>query len=148
MENKYDSLLLKNQLCFPLYSASNAITRRYKPLLKELDLTYTQYIVMMVLWEYQSINEKQLVESLYLKSSTLAPLLRRLEEKNYIKIEKSEKDSRSIIISLTNEGNNLRDKALCVPQAMAQKLNLSKDEIMFLYDILYKIIKGENENEC
>ena len=85
MSDKYDSLKLKNQLCFPLYAVSNLITRKYKPLLDKLDLTYTQYIVMMVLWEEKQVNEKLLCETLCLKSNTVTPLLKKLEEKGYIK---------------------------------------------------------------
>ena len=81
MDDRYSVLRLKNQLCFPLYAVSNLIIRKYKPLLNELDLTYTQYIVMMVLWEEKQVNEKFLCESLCLKSNTLTPLLKKLEEK-------------------------------------------------------------------
>ena len=88
MNDKYAALRLKNQLCFPLYAVSNLITRKYKPLLDELDLTYTQYIVMMVLWEEGRVNEKFLCEALCLKTNTLTPLLKKLEDKGYIKKEK------------------------------------------------------------
>ena len=143
MEKKYENLLLKNQLCFPLYSASNTITRKYKPLLKELDLTYTQYIVMMVLWEHKEVNEKQLCDALYLKSSTLTPLLKRLKEKDYINITKDKNDSRSIIISLTETGEKLKEKATFIPVELSKSLNLTQDEAIYLYKILYKIILSE-----
>ena len=81
MKDKYESIRLRNQLCFPLYAVSNMITRKYKPLLDELDLTYTQYIVMMVLWEEEKVNEKLLCETLCLKSNTVTPLLKKLESK-------------------------------------------------------------------
>ena len=84
MNDTYAALRLKNQLCFPLYAVSNMVTRKYKPLLEKLDLTYTQYIVMMVLWEEKQVNEKFLCEALYLKSNTMAPLLKKLEAKGYI----------------------------------------------------------------
>ena len=93
MDDKYASLRLKNQLCFPLYAVSNIITRKYKPLLDKLDLTYTQYIVMMVLWEEKQVNEKFLCEALCLKSNTVTPLLKKLEDKGYIKKSK-ENDER------------------------------------------------------
>lgn len=138
--DKYDGLKLKNQLCFPLYSVSNLITRNYKPLLDELDLTYTQYIVMMVMWEKETVNEKELGEALMLKSNTLTPLIQKLKKKGYIKTKKDKKDGRYIIISLTEEGRDLKDKAVCVPSSIVKTINLSDEEIMFLYKILYKIL--------
>ena len=139
--DKYDGLKLKNQLCFPLYSVSNKITRNYKPLLDTLNLTYTQYIVMMVLWERENINEKELGKTLFLKSNTLAPLLQKLKAKGYITIKKDNKDNRNIIISLTKKGKELKDKAVNVPPSIAKTINLSDDEAIYLYKILYKILK-------
>ena len=139
--DKYDGLKLKNQLCFPLYSVSNKITRNYKPLLDTLNLTYTQYIVMMVLWERENINEKELGKTLFLKSNTLAPLLQKLKTKGYITIKKDNKDNRNIIISLTKKGKELKDKAVNVPPSIAKTINLSDDEAIYLYKILYKILK-------
>ena len=106
--DKYDSLLLKNQLCFPTYAVSNKILRRYQPLLNKIDLTYTQYIVMMVLWEKKTVNEKELCESLFLKTNTLAPLIRRLKEKGYINIHKDKLYKRNLVISLTDIGEKLK----------------------------------------
>ena len=111
MDDKYASLRLKNQLCFPLYAVSNIITRKYKPLLDKLDLTYTQYIVMMVLWEEKVVNETFLCDALYLKSNTLAPLLKKLEEKGYIKKAKADVDGRNLVITLTESGERLKDRA-------------------------------------
>lgn len=141
MMDKYEPLKLKNQLCFPLYSAANKIVRSYKPLLDELDLTYTQYITMMVLWEKENINEKELGESLFLKSNTLAPLLKKLQKKGYININKAEDDARNIVISLTNEGRNLKDKAVNVPTSLATCVHLSNEEAETLYRILYKYLE-------
>lgn len=146
MEKDYDALRLENQLCFPLYSVSNMIIRRYKPLLDELDLTYTQYIVMMVLWDDAPVNEKHLCEALYLKSNTLTPLLKKLEAKGYIKKERAEKDERNLVIDLTENGRLLRDMALCVPKSIAQELHLSQEEAKFLYQILYKMLDEERMN--
>lgn len=139
--DKYEPLKLKNQLCFPLYSAANKIVRSYKPLLDELDLTYTQYITMMVLWEKENINEKELGESLFLKSNTLAPLLKKLQKKGYININKAEDDARNIVISLTNEGRILKDKAVNVPTSLATCVHLSNEEAETLYRILYKYLE-------
>ena len=141
--DKYDSLLLKNQLCFPTYAVANKILRRYQPLLDNLNLTYTQYIVMMVMWEKHSVNEKELCKALYLKSNTLAPLIRRLKEKGYISIKKDEKDKRNIIISLTKEGEELKEKAVDVPPSIATEFNLTEEEATLLYKILYKILDDE-----
>ena len=98
--DKYDSLLLKNQLCFPTYAAANKITRRYQPLLEKLDLTYTQYIVMMVMWEKKKVNEKELCEALYLKTNTLTPLIKKLKEKGYVEISKDKLDHRNLVLFL------------------------------------------------
>lgn len=140
MKDKYESIRLKNQLCFPLYAVSNMITRKYKPLLDELDLTYTQYIVMMVLWEEESVNEKQLCDTLRLKSNTVTPLLKKLESKGYIKKTRDSKDERNLLISLTESGEKLKDRALSVPKGMACHLSLSKEEAAELYRILYKLL--------
>ena len=138
--DKYEGLRLKNQLCFPLYSVANKIVRSYTPILSKLDLTYTQYIAMMVLWEKENINQKELGEALFLKSNTLTPLLNKLEEKGYIKKTKNSDDQRNIIISLTKKGKLLKDKAVVVPQSIASKINLSQEEAIYLYNILYKIL--------
>ena len=119
------------------------ITRKYKPLLDKLDLTYTQYIVMMVLWEEKQVNEKLLCESLCLKSNTVTPLLKKLEEKGYIKKEKDKSDERNLVITLTKSGKNLKDKALCVPQTIAQEFHLTPEEATFLYTVLYKLLDEE-----
>lgn len=145
MGDKYDCLKLENQLCFPLYSAANKIVRSYTPLLNKLDLTYTQYIVMMVLWEKEKVNEKELGEIVYLKSNTLAPLLKKLKNKRYINISKDKEDGRNIIISLTKEGLELKEKAVDVPPSIAAKLNLSKEEVINLYQILNKYLTSEED---
>lgn len=142
----YSCLKLKNQLCFPLYSVANLIVRSYKPLLDKIDLTYTQYITMMVLWEKDSINEKELCDSLFLKSNTITPLLKKLKEKGYISIHKDSKDQRNIIISLTKEGEELKDKAKDIPPSIAKDVGLSMEEAKYLYDILYKILEANYDN--
>ena len=147
MTDKYSSLRLKNQLCFPLYAVSNLITRKYKPLLDTLDLTYTQYIVMMVLWEEKRVNEKLLCEALCLKSNTVTPLLKKLEDKGYIKKERDKKDERNLVITLTKAGEKLRDKALCVPENMAKEFHLTPEEASEMYRILYKMLDEERVNK-
>ncbi|MCR4927544.1 MAG: MarR family transcriptional regulator [Lachnospiraceae bacterium] len=147
MTDKYASLRLKNQLCFPLYAVSNIITRKYKPLLDKLDLTYTQYIVMMVLWEEKQVNEKFLCEALCLKSNTVTPLLKKLEEKGYIKKEKDKTDERNLVITLTGSGEELQDKALCVPETIAKEFLLTPGEAATLYTVLYRILDAERTKD-
>ena len=147
MNNKYERLLLKNQICFPLYAVSNMITRKYKPLLDELDLTYTQYIVMMLLWEHGHANEKLLCEALCLKSNTVTPLLKKLQDKGYIEKTRDKDDGRNLVITLTKAGKELQDKALGVPECIAKEFNLTPDEAAELYRILYKLLDQDKQNE-
>ena len=139
-EEKYEALKLGNQLCFPLYACSKEIIRKYKPYLDEIDLTYTQYITMMVLWEQKTLNVKTLGEQLYLDSGTLTPVLKKLESKGYITRERSNEDERNLVVSITQEGEELRDKALSIPPAMGSCVKLSPEESKLLYNLLYKII--------
>ena len=145
MEEKFDVLLLKNQLCFPIYAAANKIIRRYQPLLKELDLTYTQYITMMVMWEKKQVNEKVLVEALYLQANTLAPLLKKLQQKGYIEIGKDPKDKRNIIIKLTQKGADLKNKAVDVPKKLTQENWITLEEAIMFKKVLYKILNDGKE---
>ena len=148
MTDKYAALRLRNQLCFPLYAVSNLITRKYKPLLDKLDLTYTQYIVMMVLWEEGQVNEKLLCDALCLKSNTMAPLLRKLEEKGYVKKERDKGDERNLVITLTGSGRALQDQALCVPPTIAQEFHLSPEDGAALYRILYQMLDQERAKQA
>ena len=143
MDNEYDLLLLSNQACFPTYAVANKILRRYQPLLKEINLTYTQYVTMMVLWEKERVNEKDLVKELYLQANTLTDLLRNLKKKGFVEIEKDEKDKRNIVISLTEEGRKLRDKAVNVPKTLAEEHWLTDEEFKTFKELLYKLLKGD-----
>lgn len=147
MDDKYAAIRLKNQLCFPLYAVTNLITRKYKPLLDKLDLTYTQYIVMMVLWEEKQVNEKFLCKALCLKTNTVTPLLKKLESKGFIKKEKDINDERNLVITLTDAGENLKDKALCVPETMAKEFHLTEEDAASLYQILYKILDEDKASD-
>ena len=135
-----DCLKLENQLCFPLYAASKEVIRRYKPLLDKVDLTYTQYIAMMVLWEENEINVKTLGEKLFLDSGTLTPLLKKLESKGYITRKRLDKDERNLDISITKKGLALQEKVKNVPEEIGKCVNLSEDEAKMLYNMLYKIL--------
>lgn len=137
-----EALRLDRQLCFPLYAASRAVIRQYHPFLSALDLTYTQYIAMMVLWERKQTNVKELGECLYLDSGTLTPLLKKMEQKGYIERKRSESDERNLIISITKQGEQLREEALRVPSTIGQCVKLEPEEAKALYDILYKILRG------
>jgi len=139
-EARYESLKLENQLCFPLYACSREIIKQYKPFLDELDLTYTQYITMMVLWERKCVTVKELGECLYLDSGTLTPLLKKLESKGFLNRNRSTEDERSLLVSLTDRGEALKDRAAAVPEQMARCSNLSPEEAMALYRILYKLL--------
>ena len=137
----YEQLKLENQLCFPLYAAAKEVVRKYKPVLDELDLTYTQYITMMVLWEKEELNVKELGSILYLDSGTLTPLLKKLEAKGYISRTRCKEDERNLIIQITEKGEALKEKAAGIPQSMAEKwMNISKDEIKVMYHALYKLL--------
>ena len=141
MSDKYEALKLKNQLCFPLYACAKEVVRMYKPFLDEIDLTYTQYITMMVLWEKEELNVKELGSMLYLDSGTLTPLLKKLEAKGYISRTRCKEDERNLIIQITEKGDALKEKAAYIPKEMTDKwVNLSKDEIRSMYHSLYKLL--------
>lgn len=142
MENNFDALKLENQLCFPLYACSKEIVKKYKPFLDKLDLTYTQYIAMMVLWDKKEITVKELGEYLYLDSGTLTPLLKKLEAKEYVKRSRSKEDERNLLISITDKGEKLKEQAIDVPAQMSGCVNLHPEEAMQLYELLYKILKS------
>lgn len=135
------ALRLESQLCFPLYAASKEVVARYKPLLDKLDLTYTQYITMMVLWEHKSVGVKELGRHLYLDSGTLTPLLKRLEGKGYVRRERSSDDERAVNIIITEVGETLKEKAMEVPAQMASCMPLSAEEARTLYTLLYKLLE-------
>ena len=138
--NEFDNLKLENQLCFPLYACSKEIIRLYKPYLDKLNLTYTQYITMMALWEHGEINVKELGKYLYLDSVTLTPLLKKLESKGYILKTKSSNDERNLIISITKAGIDLKKQAKSIPEQIGKCVNLEPDEALELHKILYKIL--------
>ncbi|MCM1254072.1 MAG: MarR family transcriptional regulator [Clostridium sp.] len=141
-DNKYDCLKLENQLCFPLYACSKEVIRRYKPYLDKLDLTYTQYIAMMVMWEKKEVTVKELGQCLYLDSGTLTPLLKKLEEKRYVVRKRSKEDERNLIVSITKEGENLKEQAVEIPASLSACVNVEPKEAQMLYQLLYKLLAG------
>ncbi|PWJ50094.1 MarR family winged helix-turn-helix transcriptional regulator [Faecalicatena contorta] len=145
MAGKYDALKLKNQLCFPLYACSKEIVKLYKPYLDELDLTYTQYITMMVLWEHKQMNVKELGGHLYLDSGTLTPVLKKLEQKGWVKRSRTKEDERVLNVTLTENGEALKEKAVQIPERMGECMKLEPEEAKILYKTLYKLL-GEFES--
>ena len=138
--DQYDVLKLENQLCCPLYAASRAVIKRYHPYLKELDLTYTQYIAMMVFWAEKKITAKALGQKLFLDSGTLTPVLKSLEDKGYIKRERSPEDERVLVVEITKKGEALKQRAVSIPEKIAGCVKLDTDEALQLYQLLYKIL--------
>lgn len=134
-------LKLSSQRCFPIYLLSKEIVNMYRPILEEIDLTYPQYLVLMVLWEKQPQSVSQLGDELHLDSGTLTPLLKRLEQKEIIKRQRAATDERIVEISLTEKGMELRKKAEKIPQRISEKINITPEESEILRNIINKIIK-------
>ena len=147
MEKDNDSLKLKNQLCFPIYLCSKEIIRKYTPWLEEIDLTYTQYIVMMYFWEKEKSNVKEVGKTLLLDSSTLTPLLKKLENKGFITRVRSTIDERNLEIQITKKGRELKDKAKLIPEKIGKCIALSEEEATTLYSLMYKILMNVERNE-
>jgi DNA-binding MarR family transcriptional regulator len=139
-KDPYACLRLENQFCFPLYAAAKEVVRRYQPLLSALNLTYTQYIVLMVLWELQETNVSELGARLYLDSGTLTPLLRKLENKGYISRHRSENDKRELLVSITKEGLTLRDSALQIPYELESCIDLPQQDLIELRRISRELL--------
>ncbi|SSY71041.1 MarR family winged helix-turn-helix transcriptional regulator [Alysiella crassa] len=131
----YEQLRLSNQICFPLYAIAKEIVRKYSPFLNELDLTYPQYLVMLVLWEFGEQSVGEIGDKLHLDSGTLTPLLKRLQSKNLIARTRSQMDERTVIITLTNQGRALEHQAVNIPNQVADCLNLTADEVAVLQKI-------------
>lgn len=144
--DKYDALKLENQICFPLYACAKEVVRKYKPYLDKIDLTYTQYITMMVMWEKRSVNVKELGEFLYLDSGTLTPVLKTLEKKGLVTRSRSKEDERVLIVAITEEGLELREKAVNIPVELGSCMAISMEDAQTLYRILYKILSNEKDS--
>ena len=140
MSDKYDALKLENQLCFPLYACAKEVVKRYKPFLDEIDLTYTQYIAMMVMWDKETLNVKELGEYLFLDSGTLTPLLKTLEKKGFVSRERSKEDERNLVVKVTDKGMKLRDKAIDIQSKMAGCIKIDPKDAKELYTLLHKIL--------
>ena len=138
-----EALKLGSQLCFPLYAASRKIINAYTPILKPLGITYTQFIVFMVLWENDNIAVGEIGSRLHLDNGTLTPLLKKMEKEGYISRNRSPQDERTVIISLTKDGIKMKDRAREIPKKIKSCVNLSSEDAGELYRILYKLIDGE-----
>lgn len=141
LETKSDALLLENQLCFPLYACAKEVVRQYRKPLEPLGITYTQYLVMMALWEYGRMTERQLGRLLHLESSTLAPLLKRLENLGLIDRIAPESNERKLFLDLTDKGRAMKKQAEAVPEAMGGCIPLEAEELMTLKTLLCKAVK-------
>ncbi len=150
MEEKaqgFESLKLCNQVCFPLYACSKELVRQYGPYLKELGLTYTQYLVMMVLWEKQTVSSRELAECVRLDYGTLTPVLKRLEQAGYLQRTRAPEDERLLTLELTKQGKDLRDKAVSIPPAVAKCMGLTAEEFQALYMLTYKALRHMEQND-
>ncbi len=144
--DKYEALKLSNQVCFPLYACSKELVSRYTPYLKKLGLTYTQYIVMMVMWEKETVSSRELATSLHLDYGTLTPVLKRLEASGYLNRNRDPEDERLLLLTVTDEGRALKDEAIKIPGCIATCMGLSEDEFKTLYTLTYKALANMEGN--
>jgi len=142
-----EALKLENQLCFPLYACARRAIGRYTPYLKPLNLTYTQYIVLLVLWEEKEATVRELCRKLYLDSGTLTPLLKKMESQGYVIRRRNADDERVVTVRLTDAGEALKERAREIPGRIAGCIQLSEQEILSLYGILYKVLDQIGEEE-
>ena len=143
----YDVLKLENQVCFPLYACAKELVRQYGPYLSELNLTYTQYIVMMVLWEKETVGSRELAECLHLDYGTLTPVLNRLRQAGYLVKTRSSDDERVLTLSLTDAGRALKEKAVSIPGSLAERMGLTEEEFGTLYRLAYKALNHMEAGE-
>ena len=140
---EFDCLRLDQQLCFPLYAAARKVTGQYTPYFKELGLTYTQYIVFMVLWEKDEVTVGDICRRLYLDSGTLTPLLKKMEEKGWLQRTRSRQDERIVIVTLTEEGRKMKERCQSIPASISKCIHLSPEDAAALYRILYQILEED-----
>ncbi|MEZ2715366.1 MarR family winged helix-turn-helix transcriptional regulator [Niallia circulans] len=140
--NELDALKLENQLCFLLYASSRELTKKYKPLLEELDVTYPQYLVLLLLWEHKSLSVKEMGHHLYLDSGTLTPMLKRMEQQQLLERKRSLEDERSVLITLTEKGVSLQQKAECIPTEILKLFEKSDKEINDLKQSLQLLLQN------
>ena len=141
----HEAMKLANQLCFPLYAAARYVTGLYTPWLKPLGLTYTQYIVFLVLWEKDGVSVTEIGEKLMLDNGTLSPLLKKLEQAGYVKRRRCREDDRIVEITLTDAGRSLQEKAKDVPGKVASCIDLPPEKARMLYALLYELLENQKE---
>lgn len=144
---KYEALRLENQLCFPLYALAKEVVNLYRPLLDEINLTYTQYIAMMVIWEKEKVNVKELGKKLYLDSGTLTPVLKSLESKGFVSRYRSAEDERILIVEITEKGKALKDAAVKVPEQIISHFDISLKDAVFMHKQLYNQLNHLTEEK-
>ena len=137
---EFDPLKLENQLCFPLYACAREVVKKYKPFLDDIDLTYTQYVTMMVLWEKPVVTSKEIGDKLHLDSGTLTPVIKKLAEKGLVTRHRSPEDERNLVVALTDAGRDLRQRALSIPGQVGQCICLAPEDAQALYRILYQLL--------
>jgi MarR family transcriptional regulator, organic hydroperoxide resistance regulator len=137
---KSETLKLENQICFKIYTAEREITKLYRELLKELNVTYPQYLVLLLLWEKHSLSVKELGQRLFLDSGTLTPMLKRMEANGLVERKRSPEDERSVIISLTEKGEGLKEKAECIPSQLTENISMKKEEMTLLNKTLTSML--------
>ncbi|WP_117168033.1 MarR family winged helix-turn-helix transcriptional regulator [Paraliobacillus sediminis] len=138
-------LKLEDQLCFSLYATTREMTKRYRPLLEDLQITYPQYLALLVLWEKDAISVKELGHRLYLDSGTLTPMLKRMEEHDWIKRERSDQDERKVIVTLTEKGRAAHEKAACIPTKLLENVDVDPEEFEQLKRTLMKMLNSLHE---
>ena len=142
-----EAMKLANQLCFPLYAAARHVTGLYTPVLRPLGLTYTQYIVFLVLWEKDGQPVGEIGEKLLLDNGTLSPLLKKMEQAGYVRRERSREDERVVVITLTEAGRALQEKAKDVPAKVAGCIDLPPEKAQALYGLLYELLENQKNKE-
>ena len=144
MEYDYrEAMKLANQLCFPLYAAARNVTNLYTPWLKPLGLTYTQYIVFLVLWEKDGISVSEIGEKLMLDNGTLSPLLKKMEQAGYVERRRCHEDERVVEVVLTQAGRDLQEKAKDIPAKVGSCIDLTPEKAQTLYSLLYELLENE-----
>lgn len=141
MSSANDHQILENQLCFPLYAASRLVTRLYQPLLEQYKLTYTQYIVLMILWQDDGLSVKQIGEKALLSSNTLTPLLKRMQQAQLLERIKNKSDERQVDIKLTPKGWQLKQELACIPQQLINQTDYDTVKAKQLKILLEQLIK-------
>ena len=143
----HEAMKLDHQLCFPLYAAARNVTGMYTPWLKPLGLTYTQYIVFLVLWEKDGVSVTEIGEKLMLDNGTLSPLLKKMEQAGYVKRRRSRDDDRVVVITLTEAGRALQEKAKDIPGNVAGCIELPPEKAQMLYTLLYELLGNQKDRQ-